>query len=384
MKKGISLENVARRAGVAKSTVSFVLNNKGNVAPHTREKVLTALQELGYIKENQPMPVNLPAATKGEKKNILIYVNPTVRENEVFSTYMAGLRDYANKEGNLGFSFAMSSSEVESSLQLQFLEHATRPKAILMIGINSDHPFTRQALLSGKPCLVINRVNSNPDMSYVSINHSEAGRDAARYLIALGHRHFALTLGSYYNETEFGRVEGLLNELAANPVEVEVALVRSLKITPELDGYNANSLGTLLIDGKMKFFNIDTRLKIPESLSVVVGQDNLSSNFNPTCLVAANDHIAGRAQAALQAIGLVVPGDVSVMSLNSSSISLSASPQITVIDELWHDQGYLAGRILDDLIEHKLMRCQKIQIRHRLIERGSTVRPKRFSKSESD
>ena len=380
MKKSISLENVARRAGVAKSTVSFVLNNKGNVAPHTREKVLTALQELGYMKESHPVPVPLPVAVKGEKKNILIYVNPTVREDEVFSTYMAGLREYAAKEGNLGFSFAMSSSEVESSLQLQFLEQATRPKAILMIGVNADHPFSRQALQSGKPCLVINRINNHPDMSYVSINHTEAGRDAARYLLALGHRHFALALETYYNETELARLEGFLNELAGSPAEIQVGLVRRLRITPELEGYNARSLGNILKDGKMAFFNMDTKLKIPEGLTVVAGLDKLNPTYNPSCLVAANDHTAGRTQAALQAVGLAIPGDLSIMSLNSSSISLSASPQITVIDELWHDQGYLAGRILDDLIENKIMRCQKIQIRHRLIERGSTARPKNFSK----
>src|SRR4051812_23137009 len=119
MKKDVSLETVARHAGVAKSTVSFVLNNKGNVAPQTKERVEAALKELGYGKE-QPAPVSPPLVPANvEKKNILIYVNPAVREYEVVSTYMAGLREYALKGGQVAYSFAMSTSELESSVQLQ-------------------------------------------------------------------------------------------------------------------------------------------------------------------------------------------------------------------------------------------------------------------------
>src|SRR4051812_32364504 len=100
MRKKVSLETVARRAGVAKSTVSFVLNDKANVATQTREKVWAALKELGYIKESPATTLpsaNFKKETKdpNETKNILIYVNPTVRENEVVGSYMAGLREYA-------------------------------------------------------------------------------------------------------------------------------------------------------------------------------------------------------------------------------------------------------------------------------------------------
>ncbi len=379
MKKDISLEKVARQAGVAKSTVSFVLNNKGNVAPHTREKVLAALQELGYMKENRTVPAHLPVRPPVEKKNVLIYVNPTVKEDEVFSTYMAGLTEYAAKEGHLVFSFAMSSTEVESSLQLQFLEQAARPRAIVMIGINSDHSFMRQALQTGKPCLIINRVNAHPDLSFISINHEEAGRDAARYLLALGHRHFAVVVESYYNETELLRLEGLLEELAASSMEIQVVLVRRYKAPAEPEDYQAGSLAGLLRDGKM-LFNNEPGLKTPARLKIISSELPLDPAFEPTCLLAANDYTANKTQAGLQAAGLVVPRDVSVMSLNNSSISLGASPQITVIDELWHEQGFLAGRILNDLVEHKQIRSQKMQIKHRLIERGSTARPKNFVK----
>lgn len=64
------------------------------------------------------------------------------------------------------------------------------------------------------------------------------------------------------------------------------------------------------------------------------------------------------------------------MSLNSSSVSLKVTPQLTVIDGQWQELGYVAGRILENLIDHKVIRCEKIQVKHRLIERGSTARPK--------
>lgn len=375
MKKDVSLETVARHAGVAKSTVSFVLNNKGNVAPQTKERVEAALKELGYGKE-QPAPVSpAPVSVNIEKKNILIYVNPAVREYEVVSTYMAGLREYALKGGQVAYSFAMSTSELESSVQLQFLEQATQPQAILMIGINSTNPFMQHALQTGKPCLIINRLSDDPNLSYVSVNHHEVGRDAACYLLNLGHRHFCLVLESFYNESEISRLEGFLAEVARYGPEVQVALVKSFKAAEPPETYRASQLADLLQAGKL-VFNREDEIKIPFGLTVIREQDWLDETFKPTCLVASNDRVTASAQAGLQATGLNVPRDVSVMSLNSSSVSLKVTPQLTVIDGQWQELGYVAGRILENLIDHKVIRCEKIQVKHRLIERGSTARPK--------
>jgi LacI family transcriptional regulator len=377
MKKEVSLETVARRAGVAKSTVSFVLNDKANVASQTREKVLTALKELGYMKEGPAVPPSQPVTpAKGNsvKKNILIYVNPSVRENEVVSSYMAGLREYAASEGHLVFSYAMSSSEIESDLQLAFLEQAAQPQGILMVGINSDHPFVRQALQTGKPCLIVNRISDYPDLSYVSINHHQAGRDAARYLAGLGHRNFLLIVHNSYNETEIMRVEGFLEELAASQPEAEVALVRRYRATGPAEEYRAASPKDLLRDEKLTF-NQDTRLNLPAGLVIIRQKDQLPAEFSPTCVVAANDQVAFPTQTALQSFGLEIPRDLSIMSLNSSSLSVKANPPITAIDESWQEMGKLAGQILDNLIGSSLLRSQKILIQHRLVERGSTAHP---------
>jgi LacI family transcriptional regulator len=383
MKKKVSVEQVARHAGVSKSTVSFVLNNKGNVASPTKERVEAALKELGYEKEDHSSPLTplervrteSPIPIPGEKKNILIYVNPSVREYEVVNTYMAGLREYALKEGQVAYSFAMSTSELESSVQLQFLEQAAQPQAILLIGINTNHPFLRQAIETGKPCLVINRINDDPNLSYVSVNHYETGRDAARYLVSLGHRHFALVVEDFYNESEISRVEGFLEELACQePSSIRVALVKNYQATNPPETFRATRLADFLTGERLEF-NGETILNIPSDLAVIRAKAQLDETFKPTCLVTANDRVAAMTQTGLQEAGLVVPRDVSVMSLNSSSASLKVNPQITAIDGLWYDLGYLAGRILENLIENKIIRCQKVQIRHRLIERGSTARP---------
>lgn len=378
MKKEISLEKVAQRAGVAKSTVSFVLNNKNNVAPKTRDRVLAALQELGYAKPHTLHNFTHPVSADGSLKNILIYVNPHVRDDEVVGTYMSGLRKYASEDHQVSFTFAMSSTEVESSIQLQFLEQATQPQAILMMGINSDHPFMQQALQTGKPCLVLNRVNNHPGLSYVAINHREAGQDAARYLLALGHRHFAVIFERSYNESEVARIEGFLAELATKAGEVEVAVIRQFKATILSEDYRAGRLVDLLRDEKL-LFNSKAEFEVPPDLKIVRHEDEMDAEFNPTCLVAAHDVFASAVQAGVQAAGLKVPGDVSVMSFNSSSFALNATPSITVIDELWHDQGYLAGQTLKNLIDNKFLSCQKILVRHRIVERGSTARPKRGS-----
>jgi len=297
----------------------------------------------------------------------------------VVGTYMSGLREYASEDQQVSFTFAMSSSEVESSIQLQFLEQATQPQGILMMGINSTHPFMQQALQTGKPCLIINRINNHPNLSYVSINHRDAGQETARYLLGLGHRHFAVVYERTYNEPEIIRLEGFLEELAAKAPEAVVVFIRHYKPARQPENYQGARLADLLRDEKL-LINHKVELNIPARLAVIRQREQLRADFNPTCLVAANDIFASAAQVGLQRNGLKVPGDVSVMSMNSSSLALKAVPPITVIDELWHDQGYLAGQTLKDLIDHKVLRCQKIQVNHRLVERGSTARPRNFSK----
>jgi LacI family transcriptional regulator len=366
----VSVEQVARRAGVAKSTVSFVLNNKGNVSPETREKVLAVIKELGYTKD-KPRPI-YQLTREPVEKNVVAYINPRIRYTEAASEYIAGLRQSA-KANNFSLTLAITSSLQEAESQFRFLEETAQPSGIVMIGVNPDDALISKVLELNVPSVLINRIIDHPDLSYVSINHEEVGGEAARYLLSLGHRQFVFVLEPDYNQTELARFTGFVKSLVASGKHPKLAIVRPFSVVEAAVKIGKASLGDLVRSGR--FAPIETEeITAPDGVEVMQFARQVQKEFSPTCLVAASDTAAIKAQADLQSCGIKIPQEVSVMGFNNRATGLEITPNLTTIDESWQQQGYTAGQILMELAEHKERRSQKILLRHRLIERASTAK----------
>lgn len=373
--KPVSVEQVARRAGVAKSTVSFVLNNKGNVSPQTREKVLATIKELGYSKEKASAPNQITQPPV--EKNIVAYINPRIRYTEAASEYIAGLRQCA-KANDFSLTLAITSSLKEAENQFLFLKETAQPSGIVMIGVEPDDFLISKVLELNVPCVVINRIADHPDLSYVAINHQEAGRDAARFLLNLGHRQFVFILEPHYNQTELARFNGFVKELENSGKAPKLALVRPFSpISNEQEdnqvkaAKNRVSLGELMRSGILPL--VETEEIAPrEGVEVIQFAGQLPETFLPTCLLAASDTLVIKAQNALLNLGINIPQEVSIMGFNNRATGLEVNPSLTTIDESWQQQGFTAGQILMELTEHKERRSQKIMLRHRLIQRAST------------
>lgn len=370
----VSVEQVARQAGVAKSTVSFVLNNKGNVSPQTREKVLATIKELGYSKEKS-RPTYQIAKEPGEK-NVVVCINPKIRYTEAASEYIAGLRQCA-KAHDFSLTLAITSSLEEVENQFLFLEQTTQPSGLVMIGVDPDEALIAKSLKLNVPSVIINRIVDHPDLSYVSIDHDEAGQEAASYLLNLDHRQFLFVLETGYNQTELARLNGFVKALAKANTAAKLALVRPFSATDQ-EVATAKpakaSLGELVRSGRLPLIETE-EVAAPEGMEVLQFSQQLNYEFHPTCLVAASDTAAIKAQTGLQSWGINIPQEVSVMGFNNRATGLEVNPTLTTIDESWQQQGYTAGQILIGLTEHKERRSQKILLRHRLIQRASTSIP---------
>ncbi|HEX2916451.1 MAG TPA: LacI family DNA-binding transcriptional regulator [Chloroflexia bacterium] len=385
--KPVSVEQVAKRAGVAKSTVSFVLNNKGNVSPVTREKVLASIKELGYTKDRprarKSSDTPPPVQARETEKNIVAYINPKIRFTEAANGYISGLRQWA-KTNNFSLTLAITGSELETENQFLFIEQTAEPSGVVIIGVDPDEAFISKVLELKVPGVIINRITNHPDLSFVAINHEEAGHDAARYLLGLGHRQFLFMVEPDYNRTEIARLKGFMAELAGFGEQTGIALVRQLLVnenngrqtTSEWSSLNARErLGKFVKAGIFPFLGKDAgRIEKPAGLEVITFAEELKEDFQPSCVVASNDGTAVEAEKRLMLAGLSIPEDVSVMGFNNRAIGLELSPQLSTIDELWPQQGYTAGRVLMELIESKEIRSQKVLLRHKLIERGSTAK----------
>ena len=136
---------------------------------------------------------------------------------------------------------------------------------------------------------------------------------------------------------------------------------------------SSRGLGELIRSGVFPLIEAE-EIATPAGVELIEFSRQLKENFVPTGLIAASDTVVIKAQNALLDLGLNIPQEVSVMGFNNRATGLEATPSLTTIDESWQQQGYTAGQILIELAANKERRSQKILLRHRLIERGSTAR----------
>ncbi len=181
-KQKITLAEVAKLAGVSEITVSRVLRNKGSIAEATREKVIKAVVETGYV------PNRLAGSLASADSNLCGVIIPSL-SNIVFPEVLRGIHDVLDPTG-IQPVVGVTQYDPDAEEQLVRSLLAWKPQAMLIVGL--DHTeATRQML---KNCEVrvaeLMDIDSDPIDIAVGMSHRSAGEDTARHLIERGYRRF--------------------------------------------------------------------------------------------------------------------------------------------------------------------------------------------------
>ncbi|MFF1816390.1 LacI family DNA-binding transcriptional regulator [Kribbella sp. NPDC058245] len=193
-KRPVTLDDVARAAGVSQPTASRVLNGSSRrVAPSYRERVLSAAQELGYTP-------NLPAQAmaRGTSRTIALVIS--LISDPYFSAMAAEIMKQAEAIG-LHVSIAVTERQAERELDLIRELRGQQPRAIILAGTGYVDPPSEHALIdelqryeeTGGRVVLISR--SDLPFETVDFDNHDGSRQLARELGALGYRN-CLVLGS--------------------------------------------------------------------------------------------------------------------------------------------------------------------------------------------
>jgi len=193
-KRPVTLDDVARAAGVSQPTASRVLNGSSRrVAPSYRERVLSAARELGYTP-------NLPAQAmaRGTSRTIALVIS--LISDPYFSAMAAEIMKQAEAIG-LHVSIAVTERQAERELDLIRELRGQQPRAIILAGTGYVDPPSEQALIdelqryeeTGGRVVLISR--SDLPFETVDFDNHAGSRQLARELAALGYRN-CLVLGS--------------------------------------------------------------------------------------------------------------------------------------------------------------------------------------------
>lgn len=348
-----TMSDVAKRAGVSKSTVSLVLNGKPNISPEVRDAVLDAAHALDYR-----LPERYAASLPSEARTITIIHFDAVQFQFQVGPGVAGLHLYflqgiedVLQANHVNWSLIANYREGnEHEIAYQMLKGKKLPgDGLIVIGIPSRRSWVLQkAIKDNIPVVALGRDWPDLPVSTVSQNHYEQAKIALDYLVQLGHRKIAF----------------LAREGDQGIHWFKVRLVSYRNIIQKMGEAVEDDL--IVVEADVKHATQALMTRRPEV----------------TAIFCINDEPAVDVLHALQEMGLRVPEDVSVIGLDNSVKYFSAEmlagiPSLTTVDYPHYQTGKLGAELLLRQIGDDQMAYSKIYLRSRLVERASCAEARR-------
>lgn len=176
-----TLRDVARLAGVSHQTVSRAINDKGEIDPETRRRVLEAARELRYRPSRFARGLVRPGAT-----TIGLVVPDVV--NPFFPELIAGVIDAADKQG---WQVLISSTQDDHKREPQLLQ-SLAAQVDALIGYLFQPDDVVAAAVEGVPLVIMSRIPGHKAFGAVDIDTGTGVRAAVRHLVAQGHRRLGM------------------------------------------------------------------------------------------------------------------------------------------------------------------------------------------------
>lgn len=319
-KSRVTAQQVAKRAGVSPTTVSFVLNNveRANISDATRQRVIKAAEELGYVPDAAARTL-----ARGYSNNIaLVLTQPhaQVFKDIYVPNILTGVTQVIREKG-MRILVELTEDVSHSETCLNFIR-GREVAGLLVIPSNpspDDVDVLRTAADEGFPIVSLSTLMS--DLYSVTISHFEGVANAVRHLLNLGHRRIACVTYSPVerNPHARGRLQTYRDTLIEYGVPVDESLIQYGAFEAE-HGYQA-ALALL-------------RLPSP-----------------PTAIYAMNDVMAFGVMSALQEQGVRIPDDIAVMGYDDIPLARYTTPALTTVSAPEVEQGKRAAEILISLIE---------------------------------
>jgi DNA-binding LacI/PurR family transcriptional regulator len=332
-----TIKDVAAQVGVSYQTVSRVINNRPDVRPETRDRVLAAIAELGY----RP---NAAARTMGGGRTMTL---GCISPNLVDYTFASILDSVQAEARSLGYQTFTGSAPNADDVQDLLEEMQERQvDGFLLVNPHEDGRFQHLLPLIEKSVPVVYLMNTPDDTPVPTVSGDDVwgGCTGTNYLLSMGHRHVATITGPPNAEGTHQRLQGYRQALAEAEIAASESLVLQGDWSPE-SGYQA--VQRLLEQGELF-----------------------------TAVFTQNDKMALGAMQALREAGLSVPNDVSVMGYDDMPLSAYFYPPLTTMAQPMDKIGRHASRLLIEQIEQPNKPLEQIKIKPKLVERASCAPPK--------
>ncbi|WP_019178789.1 LacI family DNA-binding transcriptional regulator [Microbacterium yannicii] len=328
------IADVARAAGVSKSTASRALTGAGYVSGSTRERVRAAAASLGYV------PTTSAVSLVTGRTQTIGVVMPTL-DRWFFAQVLEGIQD-ALRERHLDL--VLYGAPPESAARREMFEHFLARKrfdGLIAVGIEPNARELERLMAFGRPIVSVGGYDAGTNA--VSIDDEAAGRIATDHLIGLGHRSIVFLGGDPDGaRTSLGderRRAGYLAAMRDAGLEASARHVESEVTLPGGYGAAVDLLG-------------DRRTR-------------------PTAIVGVCDEVAVGSIIAARRLGIRVPENLSVVGIDDHAYADMFS--LTTLQQRPHQQGRAAVQLLMWQLEDPAAPAHRVYEASPLVVRNSTA-----------
>ncbi len=333
--QAVTIADVARLAGVSTATVSRALSASAALRPETLALVEAAVARTGY------MP-NVAARTlRGRRSMVVLVVVPDIA-NPFFSGVLRGLEDELSQHG-YGLLIGDIGPHNEKQAQIVGVVQAGQVDGVVLLNGHIPRKAGRDLTALGIPIVAVCEPIEKATFPQVEVRNHEAARQAGAHLAALGHRHVAYLGGPARNILERQRQAGFREGLAEAGCELQPGWIFLGDFTMASGALAARSFV----------------MAVPR----------------PTAVFAANDEMAIGFLKTIQAAGLRVPDDVSLIGFDGIEFADFVEPTLTTFRQPREALGRMGAGLLLRAMAGETIAPEEARVRLDavLLDRDSTA-----------
>jgi LacI family transcriptional regulator len=308
----VTIKDVARLSGVSSMTVSRVINGSERVSPETRQRVESAIAELGYV------PSRLARGLIRQKTGTLALIVPDVA-NPFFTLIVRGAEDVARRAG---YRMILADTRADLTIERDVIEEmlAHRVEGIMIAPVSDRSKGHLQRLARyGVEFVLIDRTVSGIESDVVTGDNVGGARRLVEHLISLGHRRIGFITESADVSTARDRRDGHEAALAGAGLP-----------------HDSNLIVYSTVDPPGGFEGMRRLLELEEP---------------PTAVFTVNNLVALGAIEAVRAHELEVPDDIALVCFDDIEYASRLYPFLTVMAQPAETLGTLGTQLLLERIE---------------------------------
>ncbi|WP_102335556.1 LacI family DNA-binding transcriptional regulator [Salimicrobium jeotgali] len=326
-----TINDIAKLAGVSRTTVSRFLNNSGYVGQEASERIAQVINETGY------MPSQSAQTLRTKKTGVIGIILPKI-STETSSRVVSGINKVMKREG---MQILLTDTELDPDKEIEYLRllKSRQADGIILLATNIGERLQQE--IEAFPIPVVALGQNIPGVPSLTYADYDASSDIMHLLIGKGHRKIGF--------------------IGVSETDPAVGKLRQTAYTDAMKRQNLEVEESWMAEGD---FSIDSGYEAMKR--IITG----NRSDPPDAVFCVTDRMATGAMEYLKEQGFSIPGDVAVAGIGDAVMSRYITPSLTTVNYYNEEAGEAVGEMLLETMAG-IKHSKKMMHKYRLIKRDS-------------